>query len=222
MLSISSSGDIGRSGSVGAVVSPLDAEPGALPSKGERTRSRILEIAVERFGAEGFRRTSVSAIAREVGITQAAVYAYFANKEALFEASVDADAEGLVQDAEAAIDPTQPLRDRLLTMFLQLTLELPNHALTSRVLGGQEPEVINRLLTLPVLQRIEAALTVDIAAGQDDGTVYRGAEPAVLAEGVLTMVLTILMAQIQVGHETSARRQDSIIAVLDAVFRPVP
>jgi AcrR family transcriptional regulator len=222
MLSISSSGDIGRSGSLSAVASPLDAETGALPSKGERTRSRILEIAVERFGAEGFRRTSVSAIARDAGITQAAVYAYFANKEALFEASVDADAEGLVQDAETAIDPSEPLRDRLLTMFLQLTLGLDDHPLTSRVLGGQEPEVINRLLTLPVLQRIEAALTVDVEAGQADGTVYRGAEPAVLAEGVLTMVLTILMAQIQVGRETSAQRQGSIIAVLDAVFRPVP
>lgn len=191
-----------------------------MPSKGERTRQRLLDIAVERFGAEGFRRTSVSGIAREAGVTQAAVYAYFANKEALFEAAVDEDAEGLVQDAEAAIDPDQPLRDRLLTMYVHLMAGLEDHPLTTRVLGGQEAEVIHRLLTLPVLQRIEAALTVDIEAGQRDGTVYRGAPPSVLAEGLLTIVLTLLMARVQVGSETTAQRQGPIVAVLDAVFRP--
>jgi AcrR family transcriptional regulator len=201
--------------------SPADADTpvDAPPRKGERTRSQILEVAVERFGAEGFRRTSVSAIAREVGITQAAVYAYFANKEALFEAAVDADAEDLVQDAEAAIDTSQPLRDRLLTMYAHLMTGMDEHPLTGRVLGGQEPEVINRLLTLPVLQRIEAALTVDLAAGQEEGTVARTAEPAVLAEGLLTVVLTLMMARMQVGAETTAQRQLPVIAVLDAVFR---
>lgn len=199
---------------------PLDGPAETAPSKGERTRTRLLEVAVERFGAEGFRRTSVSGIAREVGITQAAVYAYFANKEALFEAAVDADAEHLVQDAEAAIDTAQALRDRLLTMYVHLMEGMERHPLTARVLAGKEPEVINRLLTLPVLQRIEAALTVDLAAGQEEGTVVRTAEPAVLAEGLLTVVLTLMMARMQVGAETTAQRQVPVIAVLDAVFSP--
>ena len=44
-------------------------------TKGERTRRRLLELAVRRFADEGYRATSVSAIARDAGITQAAVYA---------------------------------------------------------------------------------------------------------------------------------------------------
>ena len=70
-------------------------------SKGERTRRRILEIAIERFGERGYRATSVSEIARAAGLTQAASYAYFDSKESLFQAAVDADAEGLISDVAA-------------------------------------------------------------------------------------------------------------------------
>jgi len=41
----------------------------ATPSKGDRTRQRLLEIAVKRFAADGYRRTSVSDIARDAGLT---------------------------------------------------------------------------------------------------------------------------------------------------------
>jgi len=228
MISIRSSGDIGRSGTLPAVAATVDSSAGlsgaagaagAAPSKGERTRQRLLQIAVERFGAAGFRRTSVSAIARQAGITQAAVYTYFANKEALFEAAVDEDAEALVQHAEASIDPSLGVRERLLLMILHLRSGLDSHPLTTRVLGGKEPEVINRLLTLPVLQRLEAGLTLDLEAAQQDGTVSQAIDPPVVAEGVLTIVLTLLMAGIQVGEQTSTQRQVAVIAVLDALFR---
>ena len=46
-----------------------DAEPA---TKGERTRRRLLELAIERFGERGYRATSVSEIARAAGLTQAA------------------------------------------------------------------------------------------------------------------------------------------------------
>ena len=50
-------------------------------TKGDRTRRRLLEIAVRRFAADGFRRTSVSGIARDAGISPASAYAYFPSKE---------------------------------------------------------------------------------------------------------------------------------------------
>jgi AcrR family transcriptional regulator len=34
-------------------------------TKGERTRQRLLEAAIQRFAADGYRRTSVSDIARD-------------------------------------------------------------------------------------------------------------------------------------------------------------
>ena len=57
---------------------------------------------MRRFAADGFRRTSVSDIAREAGLTPAAAYAYFAGKEGLFQAAVDADAGALIEGARSA------------------------------------------------------------------------------------------------------------------------
>jgi AcrR family transcriptional regulator len=189
-------------------------------TKGERTRSLLLDIAVARFGANGFRATSVSEIARAAGVTQAAVYAYFRNKEALFEAAVDSDAEALVQDAEALVDPALPARDRLVGMLLHLTSGLDGHPLTHRVLGGQEPEVINRLLTLPVLQRLEAGLTIDLEEARAAGGLRADTDPAVLAEGIVTVVLSLLMARVQVGEATTQLKQGAVLAVFDAVLQP--
>ena len=52
-----------------------DAAPVEAPAggKGARTRQRLLEIAVRRFAQDGFRRTSVSAVAREARLTPAAL-----------------------------------------------------------------------------------------------------------------------------------------------------
>ena len=82
----------------------------ASSTKGDRTRSLLLEIAVRRFALDGYRRTSVSDIAREAHLSPAAVYAYFTGKEALFEAAVDLDAGALVDRARAAIRGT-PVRN---------------------------------------------------------------------------------------------------------------
>src|SRR5437763_17056148 len=89
------------------VTTPLTVAPG----KGERTRRRLLDIAVQRFAADGFRRTSVSDIAREAGLTPAAAYAYFAGKEGLFQAAVDADAGALTEAARSAAAEGASARD---------------------------------------------------------------------------------------------------------------
>src|SRR5690554_6750519 len=73
-------------------------------TKGERTRRRLLELAIERFGERGYRGTSVSEVARSAGLTQAAVYAYFDGKEALFDAAVDADTEAVVSAIRARLE----------------------------------------------------------------------------------------------------------------------
>src|SRR6478735_805801 len=85
-------------------------------TKGERTRRRLLTLAVEHFGARGYRSTRVSEIARAAGITQATAYAYFDNKESLFLAAVDVDANALVTRAHATLTDT-PARDRFRSLL---------------------------------------------------------------------------------------------------------
>src|SRR3954471_20340124 len=100
----------------------------ATPSKGDRTRQRLLQIAVQRFAADGYRRTSVSDIARDAGLSPAATYAYFRSKEALFEAAVDHDAGALVDRARAAISET-PVAGREAVVLSELADHVNEHPL---------------------------------------------------------------------------------------------
>ena len=56
------------------------------PRKGPLTRKQILDASLRLFSEKGFARTSVRDIAREAGITDAAIYYHFASKRELFEA----------------------------------------------------------------------------------------------------------------------------------------
>ncbi len=49
-----------------------------------QTRERILDAALELFAAQGYAGTSLRQIAQAVGIKESAIYAHFANKEAVF------------------------------------------------------------------------------------------------------------------------------------------
>lgn len=85
--------------------SAIHTAAGVTPSaKGVRTRDAILATAIEHFGTMGRAGARVPVIARSVGITPSAVYAYFPSKQALFEAAVDADVACLVEDAFPEID----------------------------------------------------------------------------------------------------------------------
>ncbi len=186
-------------------------------TKGERTRRRLLDVAVRRFAEDGYRATSVSAIAREAGVTQAAVYAYFANKEALFEAAVDLDAAQLIAGAREQLEESLPLVDLIPGLLLHLRLGVEDHRLARRVLAGQEPEVIHRLVDLPALQDITAELSEQLREEQAAGQVA-DIDADALALGIETVVLSLLMSAVQVPVEAD-RRVPAIVAVFQALFR---
>lgn len=191
-------------------------------TKGERTRDRLLERAIERFAIDGFRQTSVSAVARAAGITPGAAYAYFPNKAALFAAAVDADTAALVAEATTPLRDLGP-RDRLLGLVLGLIGGLDRHPLARRVLAGQEPDVVGRLLELPALAALRAENTSVLTRGQGAGLVRADVDPAVLALGLETVVLALLMAQLQVSDRDEgmeAARRAAVITVLDAAVAP--
>ena len=189
-----------------------------LGTKGERTRARLLEVAVRRFAADGFRRTSVAAVAEEAGVTPAAVYAYFPGKEGLFEAAVDADAAALLSEASADLDD-QDLVAGDLALITALLAGLEHHGLARRVLAGLEPDVIDRLLSIPALLELRQRLAEAIAAGQEAGRVRSDIDPKVVAVGLETLTLAILMARLKVSQGGEDRRE-GIEAVIAAVLRP--
>jgi AcrR family transcriptional regulator len=56
------------------------------PRRGRDTRGQIVDAALRLFSERGYARTTVRDIAREVGITDAAIYYHFASKRDLLEA----------------------------------------------------------------------------------------------------------------------------------------
>jgi AcrR family transcriptional regulator len=195
---------------------PLTVAPG----KGERTRRRLLDIAVQRFAADGFRRTSVSDIAREAGLTPAAAYAYFAGKEGLFQAAVDADAGALIEAARSAAAEGASAREQLFLFVGELRERVDDHPLARRVLSGLEPEVVARLLTIPSLVALTAALADDLAEAQAEREIRADVDPAEVAVGLETIVLALLMAELQTGLTVEPERQAGVLAVMDAALRP--
>ncbi len=188
--------------------------------KGDRTRSRLLDVAVERFAAEGFRRTSVSEIARAVDLTPAAAYAYFAGKESLFIAAVDLDAEGLVEHARAVMRAGGLPTETVVQVLLVLAAKLDEHPLARRVLAGQEPEAIDRVLDLPSLAEFRDELGAELTRAQRRGEVRSDVDAYRLAAGLETLVIALLMAQVQTGVQPGSDRALGIGTVLDAALRP--
>lgn len=204
-------------GSATAVDDALDGSPAE--TKGERTRRRLLEIAIDRFGERGYRATSVSEIARAAGITQAAVYAYFDSKETLFDAAVDADAAAAVEATAAQVTdtPVNQLVPMLLVMFVGT---LDHHPLLRRVLAGHEPDALQRLVNLPALNQVTDTIAERVGAAQARGEVRSDLDARMFSDGAETILVSLLMSLVQVGASTEARRQLGVLTIFDAVLRP--
>lgn len=65
-------------------------------------KSQILDVASEWFLAHGYAGTSISAMARESGISKESIYRYFASKEALLEAVIEKELEFYGRELESA------------------------------------------------------------------------------------------------------------------------
>lgn len=188
-------------------------------TKGERTRARVLEEAVQRFAADGFRGASVAAIARAAGVTPAAVYAYFDGKEALFDAAVDHDAAALIN--EVLSQGGLPKGEAWVQVIPLLVQGLDHHPLAKRVLAGHEADAVVRLLQIPALQELEAKVADDLRQGQALGVVRTDIDVELMAQGLESLVLALLIAMVQTGIGLSdERRAQSVFAVLSSAIRP--
>ena len=79
----------------------------------EQTQERLLSASAELFSKQGYSGVSMRDIARAVGITQAAIYHHFSNKDALYIATITYLFEqytlGISEQMSAIDDPAQRL-----------------------------------------------------------------------------------------------------------------
>lgn len=187
--------------------------------RGAATRRELLAQATLRFGERGYRDTSVSQIARDVGLKQAAVYRYFPSKEALFDAAVLADMEAVIA---AAFDTPVPLPfpDALPGLVLRIQITVDEHPLISRVLANQEPGVLARLIDSPTVRIFESALREQMREGQQQGEIRPDIDIDLVARGYETIIFALLIARASTGPDPRAGGIAGVLAVTDAALRP--
>jgi AcrR family transcriptional regulator len=196
------------------------AGPNLPLTKGERTRQALLEAAIARFGRDGYRGASVAEIARDARLSGTAAYVYFPNKQALFLAAVDEDAAAVVDEGLASLTDAVDLDQWRGTLIFTLLSAVDRHPLARRVLTGLEPDFTVRLITIPALEQLRKECGDRIAAEQLAGKVRADVDPQQIANGLVTIVLSLLMSLLQTGTDPATLLGADVTAVVEAALRP--
>lgn len=194
--------------------------PPELTEKGAQTRAEILQVAVDRFGRDGFRATSVADIAREAGVSGTLAYAYFDNKKALFLAALDHDVADLIHSGVSSVLETPGDDAWRTTLILTLIRALDDHPLAHRILAGQEQDVADRVVEIPAMEELRLAVVARIRADQDAGLVRSDIDAEPIGSGIVNIFVSMLLAAVQFGTEEIASRGADVLAVVAAAIDP--
>ena len=191
-------------------------DPGG-DGRGTVTRRQILDAAIDRFGRDGYRRTSVLSIARQSDLGSTTTYVHYPTKEALFHAALEDDLGSLFAKVIEVVDRADPSAGpaSLIGVLLQ---ELEAHPLAHRLVAGLEPEMTDRVLGADAMSALEAAVAERVAEGQRLGVIRPDIEPGLLADGLVSVVIALAMAAVQVGGPLLVQRAAGIDAIFQAVL----
>ena len=194
-------------------------------AKGTATRQRILDAAVARFAGQGFRDTTVAAVARDAGVTAPAVHQYFGSKQELFHAAFEYDVApvlaafygGAGPGRQLALDSTAAQHG----LVPRVAAEFAEHPLAKRVLEGNEPEHTAELMALPAVVAAHDQLTRQVAEDQQAGALRDDLPAGALADALETLVFALLLGPVQMSGENSdPGRRWAIAAVVSRGIRP--
>jgi AcrR family transcriptional regulator len=131
----------------------------------DERRRRLLDLGAELFSRHTYAELSMSAIAREAGISKALLYHYFPSKQAYFVATLRQQAEELAE--RTATDPSRPPAEQLtaaLDAFLRWVEE--NAAGYAKLLEGASTHAEVREL----VDQVRAVTAARILDGLSPGT----------------------------------------------------
>ena len=188
-------------------------------TKGERTRERLLRAAVDRFGTFGYRSTSVSQLSHDAGLTPAAAYAYFRDKETFWLAAIQADLDALRLEIMARVTHSErPIVDSMRA----LVDGLQRHALARRVMVEGSPHELQLVLAHPLFAATTRAVAQGLAARQEAGTLPPNAKPEQMALGMETVIFSLVVSVVRAGMESAPERIDAVVALLQAAMGGPP
>ncbi len=188
-------------------------------TKGERTRERLLKAAVARFGSKGYRATSVSQLSRDAGLTPAAAYAYFEDKETFWREAINTDLDSLRSEM---ITSTSRSKRPVVDYMFALVEGLQRHALARRVLVEGSPHDLQQVLTHPLFAATTSAVAAALEDRQTSGVLSAAANPQQLALAMETVSFALVLAVVRAGMEGVGERVDSVVELMEAAMGGPP
>ncbi|NLG72564.1 MAG: TetR/AcrR family transcriptional regulator [Chloroflexi bacterium] len=153
-------------------------------------RSRIIAAGRQLFSEYGYHGLSMRRIAEVVGVSKAALYYHFQDKESLFLAVLSSYLEALEAEIERIVQEEKSTAGRLrrlvLTIFSQPYEERAGMRVASQDMAHLSPkarETFNRLYEEKFIRRVQAILEHGMAAGE-----LRQMDPQVVTWALLGML----------------------------------
>ena len=182
------------------------ARPANGPS-GEERRRQIISVAARVFADKGYTDATTKDIAAEAGVTHAAIYHYFRDKRALFEAVLVTSSPlsalaAVVQTAGADEEPRAVLTRLTLAMIdrLETSEELPVfQLLMSEALRDPDAAAVARTARRQLMDAVADYLRVQQARGR-----LRPLDPELAAQFVLGSLVQCVLRR-TVGGDPALR-----------------
>jgi len=195
---------------------------------GDETSERILEAAAQQAEDFGLRRFTIDDVARRVGVSRVTIYRYFPRKDRLVEAILFRELRRFLASIDAAVEPYDTVRERLVEGFVFTLTFLRKHALLNRLLRT-EPELILPALTVnagPVVAAGRDFVARFVRQEVEAGRIELSEEDIqgiseMLARAVLSFLLTPQsVLRMQTPQEIRRFAEHYLAPVLDALSAP--
>ena len=135
----------------------------------EVRKQEILDAALKLFGEKGYEKTSISDIAKTIGVAQGLCYRYFPSKEALFDSAIEQYADVLAEQF-TNIEKSDHKTLRQIIEDMQITIEDRDTKYYS-VFHGADNKKFHDQLALKVCEKLVPFVEKLLQGAQQKGEI---------------------------------------------------
>jgi len=184
------------------------------------TQARILEAAAGLFGARGYERTSITAIAKRAGVSRAAVFWHFGDKETLFQEAFRTMLVPFFDELKKTVEHVDA-RTRLFELFDVYEAFVSSHRETiqSIVRWVFESSELRTRLHGPLLALVDEFVR-DVRASLEELCENDGEAAALAAALSSTLHGNLLLSFLDPNAERHALRRAGLRLIAEQVLGP--
>lgn len=155
-------------------------------------REKIIDAARRIFAKHGYEGASISMIAKDTGLTKAALYHHFVSKEAIFLACTRVGIDELISEVETSLakvsnDPVERLRMFMLAMATRFERKQDSWSVNAAIFWGTQL-VTPRAEMVERRDYFENLLKSIIQAGVDSGDFRADTDVSLTGKFLITII----------------------------------